>query len=342
MIRTANGAVVVDEHGHVGRLATTGGVDAADLVPHHRHDHVHHEHNASRVHGSSADSRSSPARRRFSVVTWNAPRASRSRSRTGQRRRVATRQLRQSLPLHGGTQNAARRPDDVDGAHGIDEEHGEVANTTAAARCSRRSGSTRSSARPASTPIADTVIIASEAPTSTDSGGRVVARLAVASWVRSPHSATNTMPNTVAAMRASRSCCPSRPDDESAGRRRSPRWGRWLRRLLRHSTTAPTANSPDDGELHRSLGEEAEQLRRRHGDDHLQRQRRRRSQPDGQRPVEAGRQHDRGDHRLVRELGEEHRGEGGDDRRHVHERAVNPCPGRATRPPAGDDVTGLR
>ena len=45
MIRTANGAVVVDEHGHAGPEDETG-VDASDLLPQHHHDHVHHEHSA--------------------------------------------------------------------------------------------------------------------------------------------------------------------------------------------------------------------------------------------------------------------------------------------------------
>ncbi len=45
MIRTANGAVVVDDHGHAD-LAHDAGVDASDLLPQHHHDHVHHEHSA--------------------------------------------------------------------------------------------------------------------------------------------------------------------------------------------------------------------------------------------------------------------------------------------------------
>ena len=43
MIRTANGAVVVDDHGHTEPVHDTG-VDASDLMPQHDHDHVHHEH----------------------------------------------------------------------------------------------------------------------------------------------------------------------------------------------------------------------------------------------------------------------------------------------------------
>jgi iron complex transport system ATP-binding protein len=45
MIRTANGAVVVDDHGHAD-LAHDAGVDASDLLPQHHHDHVHHQHSA--------------------------------------------------------------------------------------------------------------------------------------------------------------------------------------------------------------------------------------------------------------------------------------------------------
>jgi ABC-type Mn2+/Zn2+ transport system ATPase subunit len=44
MIRTAAGAVVVDDHGHTG--GHDAGVDASDLLPQHRHDHLHHEHSA--------------------------------------------------------------------------------------------------------------------------------------------------------------------------------------------------------------------------------------------------------------------------------------------------------
>jgi ABC-type Mn2+/Zn2+ transport system ATPase subunit len=44
MIRTAAGAVVVDDHGHTD--GHDAGVDASDLLPQHRHDHVHHEHGA--------------------------------------------------------------------------------------------------------------------------------------------------------------------------------------------------------------------------------------------------------------------------------------------------------
>jgi iron complex transport system ATP-binding protein len=46
MIRTANGAVlVVDDHGHADGDHDDG-LDASDLLPQHRHDHVHHEHSA--------------------------------------------------------------------------------------------------------------------------------------------------------------------------------------------------------------------------------------------------------------------------------------------------------
>jgi ABC-type Mn2+/Zn2+ transport system ATPase subunit len=44
MIRTAGGALVVDDHGH--SAADAPDVDATDLLPHHRHDHEHHEHSA--------------------------------------------------------------------------------------------------------------------------------------------------------------------------------------------------------------------------------------------------------------------------------------------------------
>ena len=40
MIRTAEGAVVVDDHGHAE--ADDAEVDATDLLPQHDHDHVHH------------------------------------------------------------------------------------------------------------------------------------------------------------------------------------------------------------------------------------------------------------------------------------------------------------
>ena len=43
MIRTTDGAVVIDDHGHVDH-EHGGGVDASDLIPQHRHDHVHHDH----------------------------------------------------------------------------------------------------------------------------------------------------------------------------------------------------------------------------------------------------------------------------------------------------------
>ena len=43
MIRTHDGAVVIDDHGHVDH-EHGGGVDASDLIPQHRHDHVHHDH----------------------------------------------------------------------------------------------------------------------------------------------------------------------------------------------------------------------------------------------------------------------------------------------------------
>lgn len=45
MIRTNDGAVVIDDHGH-GHVDHEhgGGVDASDLIPQHRHDHVHHDH----------------------------------------------------------------------------------------------------------------------------------------------------------------------------------------------------------------------------------------------------------------------------------------------------------
>jgi ABC-type Mn2+/Zn2+ transport system ATPase subunit len=43
MVRTDHGAVVVDEHGHAYGDHDSG-VDAADLLPQHDHDHVHHEH----------------------------------------------------------------------------------------------------------------------------------------------------------------------------------------------------------------------------------------------------------------------------------------------------------
>jgi ABC-type Mn2+/Zn2+ transport system ATPase subunit len=42
MIRTPEGAVVVDDHGHDG--AVDAEVDATDLLPQHDHDHVHHQH----------------------------------------------------------------------------------------------------------------------------------------------------------------------------------------------------------------------------------------------------------------------------------------------------------
>jgi zinc/manganese transport system ATP-binding protein len=45
MIRTADGAMVVDDHGHTD-LGPVAGVDASDLLPQHDHDHVHHEHSA--------------------------------------------------------------------------------------------------------------------------------------------------------------------------------------------------------------------------------------------------------------------------------------------------------
>ena len=43
MIRTANGAVVIDDHGHAD-VAPDPGVDVSDLLPQHHHDHAHHEH----------------------------------------------------------------------------------------------------------------------------------------------------------------------------------------------------------------------------------------------------------------------------------------------------------
>ena len=45
MIRTADGAVVVDDHGHTGDEHEPG-VDASDLLPQHHHDHAHHAHDA--------------------------------------------------------------------------------------------------------------------------------------------------------------------------------------------------------------------------------------------------------------------------------------------------------
>lgn len=45
MVRTANGAVVVDDHGHAD-VESGSGVDAAELLPQHHHDHAHHEHSA--------------------------------------------------------------------------------------------------------------------------------------------------------------------------------------------------------------------------------------------------------------------------------------------------------
>jgi ABC-type Mn2+/Zn2+ transport system ATPase subunit len=42
MIRTDEGAVVVDDHGHAA--TDDADVDATDLLPQHRHDHSHHEH----------------------------------------------------------------------------------------------------------------------------------------------------------------------------------------------------------------------------------------------------------------------------------------------------------
>ncbi|MGH9139182.1 MAG: metal ABC transporter ATP-binding protein [Acidimicrobiales bacterium] len=43
LVRTNQGAVVVDDHGH-GAADHEAGVDASDLIPQHDHDHVHHEH----------------------------------------------------------------------------------------------------------------------------------------------------------------------------------------------------------------------------------------------------------------------------------------------------------
>jgi iron complex transport system ATP-binding protein len=43
MVRTVDGAVVVDDHGHTD-LAHDAPVDAADLLPQHHHDHARHEH----------------------------------------------------------------------------------------------------------------------------------------------------------------------------------------------------------------------------------------------------------------------------------------------------------
>lgn len=45
LVRTDQGAVVVDDHGH-GAADHEAGVDASDLIPQHDHDHVHHEHRA--------------------------------------------------------------------------------------------------------------------------------------------------------------------------------------------------------------------------------------------------------------------------------------------------------
>jgi len=43
MVRTQDGAVVIDDHGHT-ELAHGAGVDASDLIPQHRHDHSSHDH----------------------------------------------------------------------------------------------------------------------------------------------------------------------------------------------------------------------------------------------------------------------------------------------------------
>ena len=45
MIRTPNGAVVIDDHGHADG-GHDPGLDPAELLPQHHHDHVHHEHSA--------------------------------------------------------------------------------------------------------------------------------------------------------------------------------------------------------------------------------------------------------------------------------------------------------
>jgi ABC-type Mn2+/Zn2+ transport system ATPase subunit len=42
-VRTTDGAVVVDDHGHTD-LAHDAGVDATDLLPQHHHDHARHDH----------------------------------------------------------------------------------------------------------------------------------------------------------------------------------------------------------------------------------------------------------------------------------------------------------
>ena len=91
--------------------------------------------------------------------------------------------------------------------------------------------------------MAATVTIAVVAPTNTDSASPRDARLAVASCVRSPHSARNTTPNTVAEMRhhgvrpatAVASAARASASATDASSSASP--------AERHSTTAPAPNS---------------------------------------------------------------------------------------------------
>ena len=207
-----------------------------------------------------------------------------------------------------------------------------VAKIPAATRRRMRSGRTRSSARPASTPIPATVIIAAVAPMNTESASPPDARLAVASCVRSPHSARNTTPNTVAEIRHAGNGGPATVARFASASSSSSS------SLDRHSTTAPTPNSTATASAHRPVGEQAEQAPGGDGDDHLGGQGDGGADPHRQRALEPGRQHDRGQHRLVRQLGDEDRGERGGDGRRVHGRQST---GRLTaeRSAAASNVT---
>ena len=126
------------------------------------------------------------------------------------------------------------------------------------------------------------------------------------------------MPNTVMAMRRNEEALDvlARPGGHVVG-------------IVGVGVAAPEHDGADgehrgDGESHGSVGEQAEQVPGGHGDDHLERQRRGRTGPHRQRAMEPGRHHDRGDHRLVGQFGEEHGGERCRHGRWVHRASSQP------------------
>ena len=145
-----------------------------------------------------------------------------------------------------------------------------TAKIPAAILRSSRSGSTRAATRRRHADPGDGDH-GEDAPTNTDRASPLDARLAAASWVRSPHSARKTMPKTVAG-----TCHGSAERDRPTygdvsrprplPRRPRPPW-----------PTAPEHHRPG-GEhrrhhrLHRPVGEQVEQPPGHHGDGHLRHQ----------------------------------------------------------------------